>query len=147
MAWELPSKPVDLNEYLQGSNGELQDVHRNDKNVTYAPKYAYPTKTISNNVHRIDSNGYYTNIPMHSKKIVYEKKNQYQSPYKSSYEKYKYKSSIPDDSMAVPISSNKLPNYITYADSLMKQFKRLTETIPPNRIPFSPVKLQEFANM
>lgn len=148
MAWELPSKPVDLNEHLQGSY-EMQDLQRNDKNVTDATPPQYASTANSNNVNRIDSNSYYTNIPKH--KIFYEKKNQYQSPYKS-YEKYKYKSSIPSDSLLKPAvssssSSNKLTNYVMYADSLMKQFKKLTETIPPNRPPFSPVNFQEFANM
>lgn len=139
MAWELPSKPVDLNEHLHGSYEMEELQHRNDKNVTNA----FPSKSNSDTVNRIDSNGYYTNIP--KQKMFYEKKNQYQSPYKS-YEKYKYKSSLPSHSMPGPgPSSNKLQNYVMYADNLMKQFKRLTETIPPNR-PFSPVNFQEFTN-
>lgn len=138
MAWELPSKPVDINEYLHGTSYEMEELRRKDKNVTNAsPQYALPSKSDSDNtINRIDSNGYYTNIP--KQKIFYEKPNQYQSPYKS-YGKYKNKSPLPS-------SSNKLQDYVMYADSLMKQFKRLTETIPPNR-PFSPVNFQEFANV
>lgn len=135
MAWELPSKPVDLNEYLHGSH-EMEELRRKDKNVTNAPQYVFPSKSNSDTINRIDSNGYYKNIP--KQKIFYDKMNQYQSPYKS-YEKYKTKASLPS-------SSNKLQNYVEYADSLMKQFKRLTETIPTNR-PFSPVNFQEFANL
>lgn len=141
MAWELPSKPVDLNEHLHGSY-EMEDLHRNDKNETNAPQNAFPSKSNTNTVNRINSNGYYTNLP--KQKISYEKKNQYQSPYKS-YEKYKYKSPLPSSHSMQTESGNKLQNYVMYADSLMKQFKRLTETIPPNQ-PFSPVNFQEFAN-
>lgn len=135
MAWELPSKPVDLNEYVHGAN-EMEEQRRKDKNVTNAsPQNALPSKSNSDAINHIDSNGYYTNIP--KRKIFYEETNQYQSPYKS-YAKYQNKSPL--------ASSNKLQNYVLYADNLMKQFKRLTETIPSNR-PFSPVNFQEFANV
>lgn len=138
MAWELPSKPVDLNEYILGAHHEMEELRRKDKNSTNAPppQDAFPPKSNYDAINHIDSNGYYTNIPKH--KIFYEKTNQYQSPYKS-YAKYKNKSPLP--------SSNKLQNYVMYADNLMKQFKRLTETIPTNRKPFSPDNFQEFANV
>lgn len=131
MAWELPSKPVDLNEYIDGSY-EMEELRRKDKNATNA----LPSKSNSDTINPIDSNGYYTNIP--EQKIFYEKTSPHQSPSKS-YEKYKNKSSP-------PFGGNRLQNYVMYADSLMKQFKRLTETIPTNR-PFSPAKFQEFANV
>lgn len=134
MAWELPSKPVDLNEYIHGAH-EMEELRRKDKNVTNAsPQYV--SKSDSDAINQIDSNGYYTNIP--KRKIYYEKSNQYQSPYKS-YGKYKNKAPL--------AAGNKLQNYVMYADSLMKQFKRLTDTIPTNRKPFSPANFQEFANV
>lgn len=132
MAWELPSKPVDLNEHLQGSY-EMEELQRNDINAT---------KSNSDTDNRIDNaNEYYTNIP--KQKNSYDNKNQYQSPYKS-YGKYDYKSPLPSNPMVAP--NNKLQSYAMYADSLMKQFKRLTKTIPQNR-PFSPANFQEFANV
>lgn len=138
MAWELPSKPVDLTEHIHGAHEMEEELRRKDKNVTNAsPQYASPSKSNSDAINHIDSNGYYTNIP--KRKIFYEQTNQYQSPYKS-YGKYKNKSPL------LP-SGNKLQDYVMYADNLMKQFKRLTETIPTNRKPFSPANFQQFANV
>lgn len=136
MAWELPSKPVYLDEELRDSYemGDLPLLHRNDKNVTTA-QYVLPSQKYSNRPNTNDPNFYYTNIP--KRKFSYEKKNQYQSPYKSPYQT-SYKPSYP--------ATNKLQNYVSYADNLMKQFKSLTEKIPQDR-PLSVQDFQEFANM
>lgn len=136
MAWELPSKPVYLDEELRDSYemGDLPLLHRNDKNVTTA-QYVLPSQKYSNRPNTNDPNFYYTNIP--KQKFSYEKKNQYQSPYKSPYQT-SYKPSYP--------ATNKLQNYVSYADNLMKQFKSLTEKIPQDR-PLSVQDFQEFANM
>lgn len=114
--------------------GDLPLLHRNDKNVTTA-QYVLPSQKYSNRPNTNDPNFYYTNIP--KQKFSYEKKNQYQSPYKYPYQT-SYKPSYP--------ATNKLQNYVSYADNLMKQFKSLTEKIPQDR-PLSVQDFQEFANM
>lgn len=143
MAWELPSKPIDLDEALGDSYemGGLPPLQRNDKNVTNA-QYVLPPKKYSNVPNGIKSNYYYTNIP---EKTAYYQKNQYQSPYKSSYYPPNYKS--PYSAQNHPTdTTNKLQYYVSYADSLAKQFQKLTENIPKDR-PLSTKDFQEFANM
>lgn len=142
MAWELPSKPIYLDEDLHDSYemGQLPLLHRNDKNVTKA-QYVLPSKN-SNTANRINSNYYYTNIP--TKKFAYNK-NQYKSPYKSYYP-YDYKPSYSAAQGNPQQSSNKIQSYVSYADSLMKQFKKITDKIPQDR-PLSTKDFQEFANM
>lgn len=144
MAWELPSKPIYLDEELRDSYemGQLPLLHRNDKNVTKV-QYVLPSKKYtSNTANRIDSNYYYTNIP--KEKFAYEK-NQYQSSpyYQSGNKPLSY--SVPNN-LQQTSSSNQLQHYVSYADSLMKQFKKLTEKIPQDR-PLSTKDFQEFANM
>lgn len=144
MAWELPSKPIYLDEELRDSYemGQLPLLHRNDKNVTKV-QYVLPSKKYtSNTANRIDSNYYYTNIP--KEKFSYEK-NQYQSSpyYQSGNKPLSY--SVPNN-LQQTSSSNQLQHYVSYADSLMKQFKKLTEKIPQDR-PLSTKDFQEFANM
>lgn len=137
MAWELPSTPIYFDEELRDKYemGESPLLHRNDKNLTNA-QYVLPQKN-ANNLNRIKSNYYYTNIP--AKKISYDK-NQYQSPYKTYYQ------SGGKPSYLAPANSNNFQHYVSYADSLMKQFKKLTQTIPQDR-PLSTKDFQEFANM
>lgn len=138
VAWELPSKPIYLAEELQDSYemGRLPLLNRNDKNVTNA-EYVLPLKKYLNTSNQID---YYTNIP--KQKYAYDKKqSSSQSYYQSGYKH----SSYPVASNAQQ-NSNKIQNYVSYADSLMKQFKQLTEKIPQNR-PLSTRDFQEFANM
>lgn len=130
MAWELPSQPVYFDEQLHNSY-DMDELHRNDKNLTNA-QYVLPSKNA--NANRIKSNFYYTNIP--KQKIAYDK-SQYQSPYKTYYQ---------SDYKPSQSSSNKFQHYVSYADSLMKQFKKLTEKIPQDR-PLSTKDFQEFANM
>lgn len=141
MAWELPSEPVYLSEELHGSYemGELPLLHRDDKNVMNA-QYVLPSNKYANIANNINS--YYTNIP--KQKFNYEK-NQYQSPYKS-YTKSDYKPSNSMPSNSASDSTNSIQSYISYADSLMKQFKQLTNNIPKNR-PLTTKDFEEFANM
>lgn len=149
MAWELPSKPVYLDEELRESYemGQLPLLNRNDKNISNV-QYELPLKKYPNTANRIDSNYYYTNVP---KKQFDNGKNQYQaqpsvlpaSLYYQSGGRPSYYSMA--NSLQTP-SSNKLQHYVSYADSLMKQFKRITEKIPQDR-PLSTKDFQEFANM
>lgn len=140
MAWELPSTPIYLNEELRESYemGQLPLLHRDDKNVTNA-QYVLPSKKYANTANTINS--YYTNIP--KQKFGYEK-NQYQSPYKSYY-KSDYKPSNRIPGISAP-TVDSFQSYISYADSLMKQFKELTGNIPRDR-PLNTKDFQEFANM
>lgn len=143
MAYELPSKPVYLDEELRESYemGELPLLNRNDKNVTTA-QYAIPSKKYSNGPNAIDSNYYYTNVPTPSK-LSYTK-NQFAYPYKTSYQTgYKPSYSAPNDRID---ATNKLHQYVSYADNLMKQFKSLTEKIPQDR-PLGVEDFQAFADM
>lgn len=144
MAWELPSKPVYLDEELRESYqmGELPLLHRNDKNVSNA-QYAVPS---NENANTIDSNYYYTNVP--KQKYAYDK---YQSPYNPNYpyQSPVYKSSYQtkyNPFYPTPAPSNRIQNYISYADNVMKQFKKLTEKIPQDR-PLNSQDFQELANM
>lgn len=123
--------------------GQLPLLHRNDKNVTKI-QYVLPSKKYSSNSNEnhIDSNYYYTNIP---KPKFAQEKNQYQfSPYYQSGKKPS-SYSVPNN-LQQTSSSNQLQHYVSYADSLMKQFKKLTEKIPQDR-PLSTKDFQEFANM
>lgn len=145
MAWELPSRPIYLDEELQGSYemGELPLLNRNDKNVTSA-QYVLPSKKYPNRPDTNDPNSYYTNIP--KQKFAYNK-NQYQSPFKTPYQyQTSYRPSYPAAPNQPIRTTNKLQNYVSYADNLMKQFKLLTEKIPQDR-PLSVTDFQEFANM
>lgn len=116
--------------------GQLPLLNRNDKNITNA-EYVLSLKKYSNTS---NLNDYYTNIP--PQKYAYDKN---QSPSQSYYQSGYKHSSYPLASNAQQ-NSNKIQNYVSYADSLMKQFKQLTEKIPQNR-PLSPKDFQEFANM
>lgn len=144
MAWELPSQPVYLTEELQNKYemGELPLLHRNDPNVKNS-QYVHPSKKYANIANSMNSNSYYTNIP---KEKFYAEKNQYESPYKVSYDTSEYNplKSVPSSPSATP--TNQFQSYISYVDELMKQFKKLTEHIPENR-PLRLNDFQEFANM
>lgn len=135
MAWELPSKPIYLEEEIRESYemGNLPLINRNDKNVSQS-------QYIQDNQNRVDTNYYYTNIPNKFSYGNSYKQNPY--PSKSNYNKNYYK---PDTSNRVD-TSNKIQNYVLYADKLMKQFKDLTDKIPQNR-PLNPQDFQEFANV
>lgn len=132
MAWELPSKPIYLDEELRESYemGELPLLQRNDKNISNS-QYSIPSKFENS----IQSNYYYTNIP--KQKIAYTK---YDQPSKLSYNNGIYGTQNRID------SSNKIQNYVLYADKLVKQFKEITDKIPQNR-PLSPSDFQQLANM
>lgn len=142
MAWELPSKPIYLDEELRDSYEmeQLPPLQRYDKNVTNA-QYVLPSKKYSNVPNGIKSNFYYTNIP---EKTMYYQKNQYQSPYKSYYPP-NYKSAYSAQNHPTD-ATNKLQYYVSYADRMVKQFQKLTEKIPQDR-PLNTKDFQEFANM
>ncbi|XP_031636178.1 uncharacterized protein LOC116349064 [Contarinia nasturtii] len=141
MAWELPSEPIYLDEQLrdQYEMGELPLLHRNDKNVTNV-QYVLPSKKNAADANHIN---YYTNIP---KEKFTNDKNQYQSPSKSYYQSGYKPSSYMAQAANAQSNSNKIQQYISYADSLMKQFKKITEKIPQNR-PLSTKDFQEFTNI
>lgn len=134
MAWELPSKPTYFDE---GFNGNYQaekvekvekasTLNRNDKNVTQAD-YAPPVKSTSNY--------YYTNVPKveHPAKSPLTKAeylSNFQYPWKSGNpSQYQYPSKY--GSSAPPV--NRLENYVSYADNVMKQLQQLANQIPQNR--------------
>lgn len=136
MAWELPSKPTYFDEGLKG-NYEVEKVekvekvsalNRNDKNVTTADKDALPVKSASNY--------YYTNVP----KVEYAAKSpqltkaeylsNYRYPWTSgNLPQYQYPSKYGSSAPQV----NRIDNFVSYADNVMKQLQQLTNQIPQNR--------------
>lgn len=135
MAWELPSKPTYFDEGLNANYHvekaekveKVSTVNRNDKNVTKAD-YAPPVKSASNY--------YYTNVP----KVEYPAKSpqltkteylsNYQYPWKNGNpSQYSYPSKYGSPAPSV----DRLQNYVSYADNVMKQLQQLTNQIPQNR--------------
>lgn len=116
MAWELPSKPVYLDN-LFGNEAQMEKVslleNRVDRNssskVPYRPNIPRP-------------NIYYTNIPANSGPPVYP----------NSFQRY-------------PVQSNKIQHYLSYADRVMSELQYLNQNAPSDQ-PLSPATLGEFAN-
>lgn len=119
MAWELPHKPIYLDEELHESYemGRLPLLNRNDKNISNS-QYGIPVKSNSTSANIIQSNYYYTNIPK---------------------QKFAY------DQLHYP-TANKIQNYISYADKMMKEFREYTNKIPQYR-PLSTENFKDLANM
>lgn len=132
MAWELPSKPVYLDEELQESYqmGKLPLLHRNDQNISNS-QY-----TDGNSVNYMKHSYYYKNLA------------QQKYPSKSSNQQYStrpiynkgYYDSVKDNQVD---PSNKIQNYLLYANKLVKDFKEVTDNIPKNR----PLGTQDFQNL
>lgn len=143
MAWELPSKPIYLDEELRESYqmDNLPLLNRNDKNISTA-KYTILTKQQPNN-----SNYYYTNLPKKQQNNYFISDKYSQRYPSSSSSKLNYnKNYVKLNSLKHIDSSNKIENYVLYADKLMKQFKELTNNIPQNR-PLNAQDFQAFTDM
>lgn len=133
MAWELPSEPVYLDEELQESYqmGKLPLLNRNDQNISDLKH------TDSNSVNNNINNNY------HYKNLLQQK-----FPSKSSNQQYStrpiynkgYYDSVKDNQVD---PSNKIQNYLMYANKLVKDFKEITDKIPKNR----PLGTQDFQNL
>lgn len=129
MAWELPSKPVYLDEELQESYqmGKLPLLHRNDQNISYSEytdsniKHNYYYKNLSKQKYPTKSpNKQYSTRPIYNKGYYDLKK---------------------DNNQLDP--SNKIENYLLYANKLVKDFKEITDKIAKNR----PLGTQDFQNL
>lgn len=133
MAWELPSKPVYLDEELQESYqmGKLPLLHRNDQNISNS-QY-----TDSKNVNNIKPNYYYTNLPQ--QKYPSKSSNHQYYSFRPIYNKGYY-DSVKDNRVD---PSNKIQNYLSYANKLVNDFKEITDKIPKNR----PLGTQDFQNL
>lgn len=150
MAWELPSKPVYLDEELHGAyaNGDLPLLHRNDKNVT---KIEYKEKTPSNSgtinsPSSTGSNYYYTNIPQQKYYYNYDNYNHQALAKRPMYYTHDSEPVYAANTNNQIDAANKIQSYVAYANKVMKQFKKLTEKIPLNR-PLSAKDFQEFTDM
>lgn len=143
MAWELPTKPVYLNEALRDSvnmeqSDESDELKRKDQivsNINY-------TSSNNNNNEKDAANYYYTNIP--SKLNIYnkyEKKNPLDRYY--NYNKGSLSNSVGSNQFG---SSNKIQYYLSYADKMMKEFSQLTNKTPLDH-PFSPNDFEKFASV
>lgn len=142
LAWELPSKPVYLDEELRDSfqMGNLPLLKRKDQNVSPV-NYANTTKdpsqspSLETNANAY-SNYYYTNLP--NKQNPFNRYYAVNPNHRFSY----VPNGINGDDAG---QSNKLQYYLSYADRLMKEFKQLTQNIPKDR-PFGPASLKDLAD-
>lgn len=147
LAWELPSKPVYLDEELRESYqmGNLPLLQRKDQNVSnikYTSTNKQPSSTASNSNSAVpNANYYYTNVPPPNK-----------NPFNRYYAvnpNHRFYYNEPDKSFYANSTdggkSNKLQYYLSYADKLIKEFKQLTEQIPTNR-PFGPAGLTSLSD-
>lgn len=150
MAWELPSKPVYLDEELRESYemGELPLLHRNDKNVSNvqytASKGSGSKGSNGYKQNSIESNYYYTNIP--KQKIAYDKYDYQQQQQKPIYYTHYGQPVYAGNTNNQIDATNKIQYYVSYADKLMKQFKQVSDQIPKNR-PLNSNDFQQFTNM
>lgn len=150
LAWELPYKPVYLNEELHESyqTGNLPLLKRKDQNVSkvnYTSTNELPAAMAADPNAAgpsVYSNYYYTNVPP-------PKKNPFNrfyaiNPNHHVYYDVAHRNNYVNN-VAGPIQSNKLHYYLSYADKFMKEFKELTQKIPKDR-PFGPAGLKGLAD-
>lgn len=149
LAWELPYKPVYLNEELHESYqmGNLPLIKRKDQNVSkvnYTSTNGQPAAMAADpNAARPSaySNYYYTNVPPPSKNLfdrIYAINPNHRVYYNMAH-RNDYANNVAGD------QSPKLQYYLSYADKFMKEFKELTQKIPKDR-PFGPAGLKGLAD-
>lgn len=136
LAWELPSKPVYLDEELRDSYemGNLPLAQRKDQNVsnvTYTStnkQTSPPSNTNSAGSNTFSNNYYYTNVPSASNKNPFNRYNYAVDPNHPFYYNVPNKNTYATN---IAGQSNKLQYYLSYADRFMKEFKQLTQKEHP----------------
>lgn len=147
LAWELPYKPVYLDDELRDSYemGDLPLLKRKDQNVS---KVNYTSTSTSTNTQQPSSNAsnsnyYYTNVSPPDKNPF----NRYYAV-NSNQQFYPNVPNTNNNNYANGIDaaqSNKLHYYLSYADNVIKQFQPLIQQIPKDR-PFDSVGLKDLAD-
>lgn len=153
LAWELPSRPVYLNEELRESYemGNLPLINRHDQNVSnvnYTSTVKRPSTNATNSNENAYSNYYYTNVQSPTKQNPFNKfyaTKPYQQFYYDLPDKHKYSNSIAGNVDSDTDQSNKLQYYLSYADKFMKEFKEFTQKLPKDR-PLGPGNLKDLAD-
>lgn len=141
LAWELPYKPVYLDDELRDSYemGNLPLLKRKDQNVSKV-NYTSTTSTNKQPSSNAYSNYYYTNVSPPNKNPF--------NRYDTMNPNQQFYPNVPNTNNNYAndvVQSNKLHYYLSYANKIMKQLQHITQQIPKDR-PFGSVGLKDLSD-